>query len=104
MTLGYDLTLEAEPHFQTTFGNGMILGAGLPVTFSRSPELKYDDVAQADTDSYLLSVSPNVSLFLTKFVIPMEIKVGYTLPLVGKNAQATNTVVLQLKAYLRFYK
>ena len=61
-------------------------------------------MAQADTDSYLLSVSPNVSLFLTKFVIPMEIKLGYTLPLVGKNAQAVNTVVLQLKAYLRFYK
>ena len=104
VTLGYDLTLELEPHFQTTFGNGIILGAGLPVTFSQSPELKFDDVAQADTDSYLLSVSPNVSLFLTKFVIPMEIKVGYTLPLVGKNAFATNTVVIQLKAYLRFYE
>jgi len=45
-----------------------------------------------------------VSLFLTKFIIPTEIKVGYTLPLVGKNAYATNTVVVQLKTYLRFYK
>ena len=104
VTLGYDLTLEAEPHFEMMFGNGMRLGVGLPVTFSMSPEIKYDDVAQADTDSYLLSVAPNVSLFLTKFIIPTEIKVGYTLPLVGKNAYATNTVVVQLKTYLRFYK
>jgi len=104
VSVGYDLTLEAEPHFETMFGNGMRLGVSLPVTFSMSPELKYNDVAQSDTDSYLLSVSPNVSLFLTKFVIPTEIKVGYTLPLVGKNANATNTVVVQLKTYLRFYK
>jgi hypothetical protein len=104
VSVGYDLTLEAEPHFEMTFGNGMILGAGLPVTFSMSPELKFDDVAQADTNFYLLSVSPNLSLFLTKFVIPMEIKMGYTLPLVGKNAKATNMLVIQLKVYLRFYE
>jgi len=104
VSFGYDLTVEAEPHFETMFGNGMRLGVGLPVTYSMSPEIKRDDVAVSDTDSYLLTVSPNVSLFLTKFIIPTEIKVGYTLPLVGKNAYATNTVVVQLKTYLRFYK
>jgi hypothetical protein len=109
VALGYDLTFEAEPHFETMFGNGMRLGVGLPVTFSMSPEIKYDGGPDpidptGDTASYALSVSPNVSLFLTKFIIPTEIKVGYTLPLVGKNAYATNTVVVQLKTYLRFYK
>jgi hypothetical protein len=99
VSVGYDLTVEAEPHFQTTFGNGIRLGAGVPVTFSQSPELKYGDTAQADTDYYLLSISPNVSLFLTKFVLPIEFKLGYTLPLVGKNANAMNTVVFQIKAY-----
>ena len=101
---GYDLTLEAEPHFEMMFGNGMRLGVGVPITYTMSPEIVRDGTAVADTDSYLLSVSPNVSLFLTKFFIPTEIKVGYTLPLVGKNANATNTVVVQLKTYLRFYK
>jgi hypothetical protein len=99
VSVGYDLTVEAEPHFQTTFGNGIRLGVGVPVTFSLSPELKYDGTAQADTDYYLLSISPNVSLFLTKFVLPLEFKLGYTLPLMGKNANAMNTVVLQIKAY-----
>jgi hypothetical protein len=99
VSVGYDLTVEAEPHFHTAFGNGIQLSAGVPVTFSLSPELKYDGTAQADTDYYLLSISPNVSLFLTKFVLPIEFKLGYTLPLVGKNANAMNTVVFQIKAY-----
>ena len=86
------------------FGEGLRLGIGLPFTFSMSPELKVDDVAQADTNSYSLSISPNASLFLMKFFIPMEFKIGYTLPLVGKNAYATNTLVLQVKVYLRFYE
>jgi hypothetical protein len=97
--LGYDLTVEAEPHFEMMVGNGMRLGAGLPVTFNFSPAVKYDDSAVDNTESYVLSVSPNVSLFLTKFVLPIEFKLGYTLPLVGDNAYATNTVVLQIKAY-----
>ena len=104
VSVGYDLTLEAEPHFQMMFGDSVQFGAALPVTFSMSPELKYDDVAQADTDSYLLSVSPNVSLFLMGIRPPIEFKVGYTLPLVGKNANATNMLVIQLKVYLRFYE
>ncbi len=86
------------------FGEGLRLGAGLPVTFTMSPELKVDDVAQADTNSYLLTVSPNVSLFLLKSFIPMEFKLGYTLPLLGKNNFASNSLVLQVKLYLRFYK
>jgi hypothetical protein len=104
LTLGYDLTLELEPHFEMMFGEGLRLGAGLPVTFTQSPEIKFDDVAQADTDSYLLTVGPNVSFFLLKSFIPMEFKLGYTLPLIGKNAIATNTLVLQVKLYMRFYK
>jgi hypothetical protein len=104
VSFGYDLTVEAEPHFEMMFGNGMRLGVGVPITYTMSPEIVRDGTAVADTDSYLLSVSPNVSLFLTKFFIPTEIKVGYTLPLVGQNTKATNTVVVQLKTYLRFYK
>jgi hypothetical protein len=104
LNVGYDLTLEAEPHFEMMLGKGVQLGAGLPVTFTMSPEVKVDGAADPDTDSYLLTIGPNVSFFLMKFYIPMEFKIGYTLPLVGKNAYATNTLVLQIKTYLRFYK
>ncbi len=104
VALGYDLTVELEPHFEMMIGEGLRLGAALPFTFTQSPELKFDGVALADTDTYLLVVSPNVSLFLMKFYLPMEIKLGYSLPLAGKNAYASNTLVLQLKLYMRFYK
>ena len=102
VTFGYHLSFEVEPHFETTFGNGLRLGAGLPLRYTMSPEVVRDGAAVANSDTYLLSVSPNVSLFLTKFVIPTEVKVGYTLPLVGKGERATNIVSVQLKTYLRF--
>lgn len=99
---GYDLTLEAEPHYEV-FVDGIRIGVALPVTFVRTPEIKVNDTAQADSDAYSLSVSPNVSAFLTEFPVPLEFKVGYTLPLIGKNADVRNIVVLQVKAYMKFW-
>ena len=99
---GYDLTLEAEPHFEMMLGDGLRLGIGVPATLTMNPEEKRDGTAVADSDSYLFSVGPNISMFLIGFVIPMEFKVGYTLPLMGKNVDAVNTVVVQLKTYLKF--
>jgi hypothetical protein len=101
---GYDLTLEAEPHFEIMIMEGTRLGIGVPVTFTMTPELKVDDVAVPDSDSHLLTVTPNVSLFLMNSPIPLEFKIGYTLPLLGKNADATNILVLQVKTYLKFSK
>lgn len=97
--LGFDLTAELEPHFVHMFDNGMQLEIGVPVTFTFAPEVKIDDTAQDNSESWLLSVSPSVQLFLTKFVLPIQFKLGYTLPLVGDNSYASNTVVLQAKAY-----
>jgi hypothetical protein len=99
---GYDLTLEAEPHFETMIADGVRLGAGVPVTFFMTPEPKVDGTAQTDEDSYLLTVAPNLSLFLMKFPVPLEFKIGYTLPLLGKNEMAANIIVLQVKTYLKF--
>jgi hypothetical protein len=99
---GYDLTLEAEPHFEMMFGDGLRLGIGVPATVSMNPAEKRDGVEVADSEGYLFSVSPSVSLFLMKFFIPTELKVGYTLPLLGKNSDAVNRVVFQLKTYMKF--
>jgi len=98
---GYDLILEVEPQFEMPLG-GTRLGFELPITFTYSPEREYTGVPP-DTDKYLLSVSPAASLFLLDFVVPMEFKLGYTYPVVGKNEQARNIVVLQVKAYFKFY-
>jgi hypothetical protein len=99
---GYDLTLEAEPHFEMMLGDGLRLGIGVPGTLTMNPKEKRDGAEVADTDSYLFSVGPNVSLFLINFFIPTELKVGYTLPLLGKNADAMNTIVFQVKTYMKF--
>ena len=99
---GYDLTLEAEPHFEMMFGDGLRLGIGVPATFIMSPTEKQDGADVPDSESYLFSVGPNVSLFLMKFVVPMELKIGYTLPLFGMNADAVNTIVFQVKTYMKF--
>ena len=95
---GYDLTLEVEPHFETMIADGVRLGIAVPATVTMSPELKIDGAGQDDA-SYLFSVGPNVSLFLMNFFIPMEFKAGYTLPLLGKNDDAVNTIVFQTKIY-----
>ena len=86
---GYDLTLEAEPHYETDARRRRPPGFGLPVTFSMSPELEIDGTPEADTDATLLTLGPNVSLFLMKTLVPLEFELSYTLPLLGKNTDAS---------------
>ena len=114
----YELTFEIEGVYTTSIADGVSLTAGLPVNFKYKPEFEYSfdfaaavpDAAKpvikenllaalAPADSLCLSINPNVSVFLTKTPLPLEFKLGYNLPVWGKNAQATNTVVLQIKAY-----
>jgi hypothetical protein len=99
---GYDLTLEVEPSFWPWVAEGMQLKIGVPVTYVMSPEVEYDGTALADSDSYVLSVAPSVALFTTVLPMPIEVKASYSLPLMGKNAQATNTIILQIKGFLKF--
>jgi len=99
---GYELTLEAEPHFKTMVADGVELSVGVPVTYVMTPNVKYDDAEDADTDTYSLYVKPSVSTFLMKLPLPMELKLEYDYPLMGKNVFARNNVVFQLKAYMKF--
>ena len=98
---GYSLTLEVEPHLEKMIADGLRLGIAVPATLDISPETKEDGTGQ-DDESYLFSLGPNVSLFLMNFVIPTELKLGFTFPLLGKNEDALNTIVFQIKTYLRF--
>jgi hypothetical protein len=103
---GYDLTLEFEPHFNTMISDGLQFESGLPITLTMSPARSASndtyDVYSSEEASNLLTVGPNVSLFFQKTFLPLELKLGYSLPLMGKNESATNTVVLELKAYAKF--
>jgi hypothetical protein len=98
---GYDLTLEVEPSFWPWVAEGMQLKLGVPVTYTASPEIEVDGVGQDDA-SYVLSVAPSVALFTTVLPMPIEVKASYSLPLMGKEAFATNTIIVQLKGFLKF--
>ena len=127
----YRLTFELEPQFSTPFGGGAFsFSAGLPLHYVYNPAPDYtvdgvdnllgglsllmggvplpitksDLLKQAQLtgeDSHILSINPNVSLFMYKTLLPLEFKLQYNLPLWGQNAQATNSVVFQVKAYFQ---
>ena len=99
---GFDLTLEAEPHFEMMFGDGIRLGIEVPAMFTMSPTEKQDGADVPDSESYLFSIGPAISLCLMKFVVPVEFKAGYALPLFGMTADAVNTIIFQVKSYLKF--
>ncbi len=100
---GYSLTGEVEPHFEFDLG-GIRIGAGLPLTFRQTPELEFDGAAVADSDTYLLTASPRLTLFLSRPA--MEFRLGYTYPILGKglNTPALNALSLQVRSYLRIYR
>jgi hypothetical protein len=103
--LGYDFTLEFEPHFNKMLNEGIEFEAGLPFTYTASPALNVSDDTYdvyADTNaSHLLTMGPNVSLFFQKTFIPLELELGYTFPLLGKNDTASDMLLLELKAYAK---
>jgi hypothetical protein len=99
---GYELTLELEPHYSAIVTEGVELSLGLPVTYTMTPEIKYDGTAMDNTDTQILDVTANIATFFTKLPLPLEIKVGYTYPAWGVNTSAMHSVVGQLKFYARF--
>jgi len=113
LKLGYDLTLEFEPHFNKMLNEGIEFEAGLPFTYTASPGAKVSDdtydiysdktkaVYSETQASHLLTLGPNVSLFFQKTFIPLELELGYTFPLLGKNDNASNLLLLELKAYAK---
>ena len=83
-------------------GDGLEFGASLPITYEMSPETKVEGTG-LDNESYTLSVGPSVNLFLQSTPWLIDIELQYQTPLMGKNALVANTVVLQIKNYLKFW-
>jgi hypothetical protein len=99
---GYELTFEIEPHFQTMIADGIQFEAGLPLTYTTTPTQQVNGVDVPDSDTALLSIRPNVSVFFLKSPIPIEAKLQYALPIMGKNTFNISAIDLELRAYLKF--
>lgn len=118
----YKLTFELEPVFSMPLAEGISFTAGLPVNFVYNPAPEYslsgldafdnfaayggDQIKEQFTnlekgdDAYLLSLRPNVSVFLTRLPLPLEFKLSYQAPLAGKNRSAAqHNITLQIKVY-----
>jgi hypothetical protein len=98
---GFDLTFELEPHFDKSLGKGILFHAGLPVNYKFQPDIKVDGNKSDDTKTQALSLKPNASIFLTQLPLPLQFQFAYTVPLWGQNANATNSMVLQIRAYFK---
>ncbi len=99
---GYKLTSEVEFHFSKPLSQGMSFSAGLPFTYTYSPDYSYDGTTVPDTASYTVSINPNASIFVTSLPLPLEFKLSYKLPLAGENSLASNVITAQIKAYMKF--
>jgi hypothetical protein len=124
VSYGYDMKLELEPVFKTPLTDGILLTAGLPVTYTISAGKKYgglsldaaataamggEAVVKAMEDQYfkdeeaehLLTLTPNVSFFFTGWFLPTEFRLQYAIPVAGKNATASHSLTLLAKLYLK---
>lgn len=99
---GYQLVLEAEPHFDYMLDNGIRISAGLPVTYVMTPNIKVDGTEVDDSATSVLKLAPSVSAFLTQLPLPLEFKLGYSFPVLGVNVPGTNALTFQAKAYFKF--
>ena len=108
---GYDLDFEIEPRYILPLDK-MVLNFCLPFTYVISPGVEYETnaITQAIlpvagiTDgvySHIFSMRPGISMMLTKTPLPLEFKLEYSLPLIGKNTTASNAVILAVKAYFK---
>ena len=98
---GPELIFEVEAAYSMDLGGGIRLGLGLPVTYQWTGETKIEGTG-ADDVAWTFGVGPNVSLFFTQWALPMEFELGYSVALMGENANAANTISLQIKNFLRF--
>lgn len=100
---GYDLTFEFEAALSgiaLDSSKRLLLGAGLPFTFKYSPGTAVGFTEA--TDSAAFTLGPYVSLFLTDHLpLPLQLQLGYTIPVTGKSSAARHVFALQAKFFFR---
>ena len=120
---GYRLTFEIEPVFSTFLVDGVQFTAGLPINYRYSPAPKYSVSNVVENPalesfginleslllntlegeaSHVLSINPNLGIFLMRLPLPLEFKFQYNIPVFGINTNAQHNMTLQIRAYFAF--
>jgi hypothetical protein len=106
---GYDFTLELEPHYNLMLKDGLQLETGLPLTYKMSPALDVSDDSlgyisnlESSESSNILTIAPNAALFFMKAALPIEVKLSYSQPLMGKNRQVANSLTCIVRVYAKY--
>ena len=88
-----------EPHFDYPIADGFVLGAGLPMSITTSPAVKYDGHEGETGNQYLFTMTPLVSVMFTKLPVPVQAELDYKIPVFGKNDQAVHSLTLLVKIF-----
>jgi hypothetical protein len=104
VTFSYDLTLE----FEASVGSipldqnkKLLFAAGLPFNYSYSPGTVVGFTGAEE--EYAFNINPYVSLFLTNLPLPIQLQLGYNIPVFGANSAARHVLVFQAKFFLKFW-
>ncbi|MDR2444744.1 MAG: hypothetical protein LBD44_02240 [Spirochaetaceae bacterium] len=103
VSFGYDLTFEFEVSVSgipLDKNQKLLFAAGLPFNYSYSPGNTIGDLDAEEESSF--SIKPYASLFLTNLPLPIQLQLGYNIPVAGVNSSASHVFVLQAKFFFKF--
>ena len=113
----YQLTFEVEPNYTMEFTPKTTIEFGLPISYVLNPAPEFGDISdniggavaagtkvamkETNPSSKVITVKPTIGIFFMDWALPIEFKIGYFMPVWGKNANATNTFSSQIRVYYK---
>ncbi|MDR3138235.1 MAG: hypothetical protein LBT95_01020 [Treponema sp.] len=94
-----DLNLKGGVYFAKALSRGLIFGVGLPLNYMVNCGTWYYSYLKNRNISYLLSLQPDIGLFFFRLPVPVHLRLGYSLPLLGMDQNAVHVFALSLKIY-----
>jgi hypothetical protein len=105
VSYGYSLRIELDPHYSVDLSDAITLSANCAFRYDGTPDFTYSGGTPPSTyqtlHTALFSANPMVSVFFTKFVVPLELELDYGQPLYGINTAAAYSLDLQAKVYFK---
>jgi hypothetical protein len=94
-----DISIELEPRFIWDVAAGIRITAGIPLTYTVSPETLLNSGGR---DRHRFSVGPNAGILFSNlaikdYVLPFEIDLGFDIAAAGMNDAALNRFTLLIK-------
>jgi hypothetical protein len=103
ITFGYDLNVEFEisvSGIPLDKNQKLLFAAGLPFNYSYSPGTEVGPL-EAEKAS-LFTINPYASLFLTNLPLPIQLQLGYNIPVAGVSSAARHVIIFQTKFFFKF--